>query len=113
MDTKDWVPEESISELKALLARRWRALLVILVSTVTVGYNSIVQLQAGAAGIAFFQQTVTVLFCLYAIHFTYHTLLFKLALESLVEKQDNALNLDSVRMLAQIEVELGDKNDEK
>lgn len=113
MDAKDWTPEEHISELQRTLRARNTFTALLLIFSVVSASLSISPLENGSIFYALTFQVVSGILFLYAAHTIFKTLEYKQHMLSLIEKQENDLKLESVRMLAQIEVKLGesDRND--
>ena len=113
MDAEDWIPEEQIKELhRTIRARNFTTALIYVASVISV-FLSIRPLESGNLSYALTFQILGVVLFLYTIHMISKTLEHKHHMTILIEKQENDLKNETVRMLAQIEVILGedDRND--
>lgn len=111
MLTDDWIPEELLNELRQTLKYRWIAVGFVLTLQASTIWSSIIQLQAHHMANAIFMQIISVILLIFSARLVWRTLVFKYEMKVLIESQENELHNETLRMLAQIEVQLEEGNE--
>lgn len=112
MIPKVWVHDDYLQGLRRTLEFRWGVIFVACVMTIGSAYGSTIQLRVGQPGNALFLLIVTALMLLFIAKVMHKTLVFKHAMDQIIESQETVIRNETTWLFAQIEVELGgeDKN---
>lgn len=116
MKSQDWIPEEKVRELSEVLRARKITCAGLLFFIIMAGFGAIQALNAGKIGESFTLGVIVAILFLYMLHVTYHALLYRHHMMTLIERQERDVANATVQMLAEIEVNLskgGNNENEK